>query len=103
MKIIDYNTCYYSPGTKQHATCTHPHYCIFNKHRVSLEKQIHQLSQELQKHIQNLKSIKHGRNYTQANYNETKEAITILNNDLMRLRTFEKNIKKYGGKGYGHN
>ena len=42
------NTCYYSPGTDKHTSCTHTHYCIFNKNRTQLETQITTLENEIQ-------------------------------------------------------
>lgn len=100
-KVIDYNTCYYSPGHDKHSGCTHQHYCIFNLNRIELEKQINDLSNDLHSHIQALHALKTGRNYTNANYRETKEAIKLLNEDLGNLRDFEKKIKNKGVKGYG--
>ena len=102
LKIIDYNTCYYSSGTDKHSCCTHQHYCIFNQHRIMLEKQINDLSTELHSHIQSLNALKTGRYYTNADYRETKEAIKLLNEDLGNLREFEKKIKNKEVKGYGY-
>ena len=101
-KIIDYNTCYYSPGSDKHSCCTHPHYCIFNQNRIELETQINNLSKELHSHIQSWNALKTGREYTNANYRETKEAIKLLNEDLNMLREFEKKIKNKEVKGYGY-
>lgn len=101
-KIIDYNTCYYSPGHDKHSCCTHQHYCIFNPNRIELENQINDLSNDLHSHIQSLNALKTGRNYTNANYRETKEAIKLLNEDLGNLREFEKKIKNKEVKGYGY-
>lgn len=100
-KIIDYNTCYYSPGNDKHSCCTHQHYCIFNKNRIMLETEINNLSKELHSHIQSLNALKNGKHYTNANYRETKEAIKLLNEDLNRLRKFEKRIKNKEVKNYG--
>lgn len=52
--MVDLNTCYYSPGTDKHNTCTHTHYCIFNKNRTKLETQITQLENKIKK-IQKVK------------------------------------------------
>lgn len=102
IKNIDYNTCYYSPGTDKHSCCTHLHYCIFNKNRINLENQINNLSNDLHTHIQSWTALKTGKNYTNADYKETKEAIKLLNNDLNRLREFEKKIKNKEVTGYGY-
>lgn len=101
-KIIDYNTCYYSQGQDKHSCCTHQHYCIFNKHRITLEKQINNLSNELHSHTRALNALKTGRTYTNEDYKKTKEAITLLNEDLENLRKFEKKIKNKEVKGYGY-
>ena len=102
-KIIDYNTCYYSPGQHDHhSCCTHQHYCIFNENRITLEKQINNLSNELHYHTKALNALKTGRNYTNANYKVTKERIKLLNEDLGNLRNFEKKIKNKEVKGYGY-
>lgn len=100
-KTINYNTCYYSPGTR-HSCCTHSYYCIFNNNRINLENQINTLSNELHMHINNLNALKNGKTYTNANYGETKESIKLLNDDLNRLREFEKRIKNKEVKGYGY-
>lgn len=102
-KIIDYNTCYYSPGDNdKHSCCTHPHYCIFNNNRINLESQIHSLEKELHSHIQSYTALKTGRNYTNADYRQTKEAIKLLNEDLNNLRGFKEKIKNKEVKGYGY-
>ena len=43
----DLNTCYYSPGTDKHSTCTHTQYCIFNENRTILETEITKLENKL--------------------------------------------------------
>ena len=67
-----------------------------------LEKQINDLSTELHSHIQSLNALKTGRNYTTADYRETKESIKLLNEDLSNLREFEKRIKNKEVNGYGY-
>ena len=100
----DLNTCYYSPGTDKHTSCTHKHYCIFNENRIKLDTDIHKLETELHKRISDLKFIKNEGTHNSADYEATKERITILNTDLRILRkSREKIIKNKEVKGYGYN
>lgn len=97
------NTCYYSPGTKKHNTCTHPHYCIFNQNRIQLEKNIHQLEKELHQRITDLKFITNEGTHNSADYTATRKRITILNNDLEHLRKFrDKIIENKEARGYDY-
>ena len=97
------NTCYYSPGEDHHATCTHPHYCIFNPNRIRLETDITKLENELHQRIHDLKFIKNEGTNNSADYEVTKERIKILNTDLEHLRKFRnKIIENKGGTGYGY-
>ena len=96
------NTCYYSPGTDKHSCCTHTHYCIFNNNRIRLENDIHKLETELHQRITDLKFIKNEGTNNCADYEATKERITILNNDLNILRKNRmKIIENKEVKGYG--
>ena len=96
------NTCYYSPGDDKHATCTHPHYCIFNKNRIQLETNITQLENELHQRIHDLKFIKNEGTNNCADYEATKNRIRILNEDLEHLRNFRKKIiENKESNGYG--
>ena len=96
------NTCYYSPGTDQHACCTHTHYCIFNNNRIRLENDIHKLETELHQRIKDLKFIKNEGTNNCADYEATKDRITLLNRDLENLRKSRKNIiENTEVKGYG--
>ena len=99
----DLNTCYYSPGTNdKHSCCTHPHYCIFNSNRIRLEHDIHKLETELHQRIKDLKFIKNEGTSNCADYNITRERITILNTDLENLRkSRNKIIENTEVKGYG--
>lgn len=102
MIMNDINTCYYSPGTYKHATCTHTHYCIFNNNRILLENSIHELETELHQRIQDLKFIKNEGTPNCADYEATRERITILNKDLENLRkSRNKIIENKEVKGYG--
>ena len=94
------NTCYYSEGSK-HQCCTHPHYCIFNKNRENLEKQIGNLLTKLNHLEQQLSNIRSGEYYTTSKYNETKKQIKIIRTDLKNLRIFENKILKKEIDGYG--
>lgn len=99
----DLNTCYYSPGTDKHSTCTHPHYCIFNTNRINLETDITKLETELHQRITDLKFIKNEGTNNCADYEATKERITVLNTDLEHLRNFRnKIIENKEVKGYGY-
>lgn len=95
------NTCYYSPGTDQHSTCTHPHYCIFNPNRIDLEKNITKLENELHQRINELNFIKKEGTNNSADYEVTKNRIRYLNADLERLRKHRENIIKMEVKEYG--
>jgi len=97
------NTCYYNPGTDKHNTCTHQHFCIFNKNRIQLDNNIHQLETELHQRIIDLKFIKNEGTDNCANYEATKERIRILNTDLEHLRKFRNKIIEKEVKGYGYN
>ena len=97
----DLNTCYWSPGDDKHECCTHPHYCIFNKNRIQLDNDIHELETELHQRIIDLKFIKNEGTDNCADYEQTKERITTLNRDLEMLRKSRKNIIEKGGNGYG--
>ena len=102
LKIIDYNTCYYSPGTDKHSCCTHQHYCIFNPNRIQLETNITQLENELHQRIKDLKFIKNEGTSNCADYEATKNRITVLNTDLEHLRKHrDKIIENKEVKGYG--
>ena len=99
----DLNTCFYSPGTDQHSCCTHPHYCIFNENRINLEKDITKLENELHQRITDLKFIKNEGTNNCADYEATKNRITVLNTDLEHLRNFRnKIIENKEVKGYGY-
>lgn len=98
----DINTCYYSPGTDKHSTCTHPHYCIFNKNRIRLDTDIHQLETELHQRIKDLKFIKNEGTNNSADYLQTKARIKYLNADLQHLRKHKTKIIKNKVKAYGH-
>jgi len=96
------NTCYWSPGDDKHATCTHPHYCIFNPNRIQLETDITKLENELHQRIYDLKFIKNEGTPNSADYEATTERIKILNQDLEHLRKFRnKIIENKEAKGYG--
>ena len=95
------NTCYWSPGTDKHSCCTHPHFCIFNPNRIRLDNDIHKLETELHQRITDLKFIKNEGTSNSADYEATRERITILNNDLSNLRKSRKNIIERRLKGYG--
>ena len=97
----DLNTCYWSPGTDKHSCCTHPHFCIFNPNRIRLDNDIHRLETELHQRITDLKFIKNEGTDNCADYEATKERITILNNDLSNLRKSRRNIIERRLKGYG--
>lgn len=97
----DLNTCYWSPGTDKHSCCTHPHFCIFNQNRIRLDNDIHRLETELHQRITDLKFIKNEGTDNCADYEATKERITILNNDLSNLRKSRRNIIERRLKGYG--
>lgn len=98
----DLNTCYYSPGTDKHSCCSHNHYCIFNKNRIRLDTTIHQLEKELYKKINDLKFIKNEGTSNCADYEATRERITILNTDLEKLRKSKKRIiENTEVQGYG--
>lgn len=93
--MIDYNKCNYSPGKNPHSTCTHPHYCIFNKNRIELEKNIQELEKELDDKIYSLNFIKKEGTHNSRTPDEIKNRIKILNEDLYRLKEFKnKMIKK---------
>lgn len=99
---INYNTCYYSPGTDKHSCCTHPHYCIFNKNRIRLETDLTSLENELHQRITDLKFIKNEGTPNCADYEATTNRIRILNEDLDHLRKFRnkiienKEVQRYG-------
>ena len=93
--------CYYSPGTDKHSSCTHPHYCIFNKNRINLENNIHELENELHQRIHDLKFIKNEGTNNCADYEATKKRIKILNADLEHLRKHRKKIINKEVNGYG--
>ena len=96
------NTCFYSPGTDKHDTCTHQHYCIFNKNRIRLETDINKLENELHQRIYDLKFIKNEGTNNCADYEATKKRIKILNEDLEHLRKFRnKIIENTESEGYG--
>ena len=98
----DLNTCYWSPGTDKHSCCTHQHYCIFNNNRIQLETDILKLENELHQRIYDLKFIKNEGTNNCADYEATKNRITLLNNDLENLRKFRnKIIENKGVRGYG--
>ena len=98
----DLNTCYWSPGDDKHATCTHQHFCIFNPNRIRLDNDIHKLETELHKRITDLKFIKNEGTSNSADYEATRERITILNTDLENLRkSRQKIIENTEVKGYG--
>lgn len=98
----DLNTCYYSPGTDKHSCCTHQHFCIFNPNRIRLDTDIHKLETELHQRIIDLKFIKNEGTNNCADYERTRERITILNNDLSNLRKSRKNIiENKEVRGYG--
>ena len=98
----DLNTCYWSPGTDKHSCCTHQHYCIFNNNRIKLETDILKLENELHQRIYDLKFIKNEGTNNCADYEATKNRITLLNNDLENLRKFRnKIIENKGVRGYG--
>ena len=99
--MIDYNECYYSPGTDKHSCCTHPNYCIFNPKRIQLEKSIHALEIELHYRNKCLEFIKKEGTHNCADYEQTKSRIKNLNNDLKRLREFKQKITKKEVKDYG--
>ena len=104
MSMRDLNTCYYSPGTDKHSTCTHQHYCIFNENRINLEKDITKLENELHQRITDLKFIKNEGTNNCADYEATKNRITVLNTDLEHLRNFRnKIIENKEVKGYDYN
>ena len=97
------NTCYYSPGTDRHECCTHQHYCIFNPNRIRLETNIIKLENELHQRIHDLKFIKNEGTNNSADYEATRERITILNTDLENLRKSRKKIiENKEVKGYGN-
>ena len=98
----DLNTCYWSPGTDKHSCCTHQHYCIFNNNRIQLETDILKLENELHQRIYDLKFIKNEGTNNCADYEATKDRITLLNRDLENLRKSRKNIiENTEVKGYG--
>ncbi|MBR0059351.1 MAG: hypothetical protein IJP99_08490 [Methanobrevibacter sp.] len=99
--MIDYNECYYSPGTDKHSCCTHPHYCIFNPKRIQLEKSIHSLEQELHYRNKSLEFTKKEGTPNTLDYRTNKSRIKILNNELKNLREFRKKIIKMEVKEYG--
>ena len=100
----DLNTCYWSPGNDKHTCCTHQHFCIFNENRIRLDNDIHKLETELHKRITDLKFIKNEGTPNSADYEATRERITILNNDLEILRkSRQKIIENKEVKGYGYN
>ena len=95
------NTCYYSKGDK-HSTCTHPHYCIFNKHVIQLEKQLTNLNNNLEKYNNILKNLKKNDIFTNETEESCKKKIKNIENDLIKLNKFKENIlgKKEGLYGY---
>jgi len=100
----DLNTCYYSPGTDKHECCTHQHYCIFNNNRIQLDHDITRLETELHQRIIDLKFIKNEGTNNCADYEATKERITLLNRDLENLRKSRRNIiENTEVRGYGYN
>ena len=99
--MIDYNECYYSPGTDKHSCCTHPNYCIFNPKRIQLEKNIHSLEQELHYRNKSLHFLKKEGTHNTLDYETNTSRIKILNNDLKELRKFRDNIIKKEVKAYG--
>ena len=102
--MSDVNTCYWSPGDDKHECCTHPHYSIFNNNRIQLETDITKLENELHQRIHDLKFIKNEGTNNCADYEATKERITILNNDLNILRKNRmKIIENKEVQGYGFN
>ena len=97
------NTCYWSPGEDGHNCCTHQHYCIFNKNRITLETDITKLENELHQRIHDLKFIKNEGTHNSADYEATKNRIKILNADLEHLRKHRnKIIENKEAKGYGY-
>ena len=94
--MIDYNECNYSPGKDKHTLCTHPHYCIFNKKRIQLEKNIHELEKELHDKIHSLNFIKKEGTDNSENPDEIENRIKILNEDLNKLKKFRNKMIKKG-------
>ena len=94
------NTCYYSRGS-QHKCCTHQHYCIFNKNRVKLEKQIGEAWRkyyDLKKlHDSYLKGY-----YTEdIDYRFLLKKIDLVKSNISRLVLIEKKIIDGDVNGYG--
>ena len=68
-----------------------------------LENDIHQLETELHQRITDLKFIKNEGTNNSADYEATKERITLLNRDLENLRKSRKNIiENTEVQGYGN-
>lgn len=99
--MIDYNECYYSPGTDKHSCCTHPNYCIFNPKVIQLENSIISLEKELHYRNKSLEFIKKEGTPNTLDYKTNKSRIKTLNEDLNKLRKFKENIIKKEVKEYG--